>query len=210
VDGIVALDDGSTDGSTELLEASDAVLELLRNPAERPLWDEVGNYRRLVETGLNHHPDWLVSIDADERLERDFRQRAETVIARGHALGLMAYALRLREVWDHPGFVRVDGLWGRKTVARLFRARPGAAFDERPLHAGKVPLQAFVRGRLPPADLNLYHLRMLAATDRRERRQRYEQLDPTARYQPAQGYAYLTDTAALRLARIPARRSYVD
>ena len=101
------------------------MLEVLRVPGDRPAWDEVGNYRRLVEAALRHGATWAVSIDADERVERDFRRRAERVIARGRWLGLSAYAVRLRELWDAPDQYRSDGVWGRKGPARLFRLRPG-------------------------------------------------------------------------------------
>jgi glycosyltransferase involved in cell wall biosynthesis len=123
VDGIVALDDGSSDGSLELLERHEAVIELLRNPRERPTWDEVGNHRLLVAAALRHAAEWILCVDADERLEREFRTRAERVISRGALLGYSAFAVRLRELWDGPDQYRTDGIWGRKRIARLFRAR---------------------------------------------------------------------------------------
>lgn len=46
VDGIIALDDGSSDGTPELLARHQAVIELLRVPRDQPTWDEVGNHRR--------------------------------------------------------------------------------------------------------------------------------------------------------------------
>ena len=42
VDGIIALDDGSSDGSDSLLAASPLVLELLRNVPERPRLGSAG------------------------------------------------------------------------------------------------------------------------------------------------------------------------
>lgn len=123
VDGIIALDDGSSDDSPQLLAAHGAVIELLHNPRERPTWDEVGNHRLLVAAALRHGAEWIICVDADERLELDFRARAERVIARGSLLGYSAYAVWFRELWDDPGQYRVDGIWGRKSVARLFRAR---------------------------------------------------------------------------------------
>lgn len=210
VDGIVALDDGSTDGSAELLERSPEVVELIRVPADRPHWDEVGNHRRLVAAALDHDADWLLALDADERVERDFRDRAERVIRRGRMLGLSAYSLRLCDLWGSPDRFRTDGVWGGKRVARLFRARPDHAFDTRPLHAFKAPDQGRVLGRWPRADLRIYHLGMLRPDDRAARRMRYERLDPGALHQPDHGYAYLTDETGLRVRAVRPARGFAE
>jgi len=209
VDGIVALDDGSSDESAALLASHDAVLELLRNPADRPAWDEVGNHRALIRAALRHAADWVVCLDADERLEDEFRTRAERVIARGRLLGYTAYAVRLRELWDDPRQYRVDGIWGRKMMARLFRLREDHLFDDRPLHGLKAPLQAQRGGRFPTTDLTIYHLAMLRAEDREARRRRYEEADPDRRWQRI-GYEYLTDPAGLTLRSLPRGRGYLD
>jgi glycosyltransferase involved in cell wall biosynthesis len=210
VDGIVALDDGSSDGSAELLESSTAVLELIRRPRDRPAWDERGNLRALVEAGLRHGGDWLIVLDADERLEREFRARAERVIRRGRRLGFTAYAPRLRELWESPHQFRADGIWGRKSAARLFQARPDHLFDPHLLHGPKVPLQAVRERRCALAAIEIYHLRMIRAADRSARRRRYEELDPEARWQPGIGYAYLTDETGLRLEPIASGREYLE
>lgn len=209
-DGIIALDDGSEDGSAEFLGACPAVLELIRIPADRPKWDEMGNHRRLVETALRHGAEWLISVDADERLERGFRCRCERVIRIGKLLGYTAYGVHVRDLWDSLDRYRVDGIWSCKTSARLFKARPDHQFDRRPLHSSKAPLQARVGGLFPIANLNLYHLGMRRPEDRAARRRRYETLDPEARWQPRLGYAYLTDTRGLQLEQIPAGREYLD
>ena len=209
VDGIIALDDGSSDGTAELLATHEAVIELLRRPRDRPTWDEVGNHRALVAAALRHAAEWILCVDADERLEREFRARAERVIARGSVLGYSAYAVRLRELWDNTGQYRADGIWGRKEVARLFRARADHEFDPAALHGAKAPLQALRRGRFPRADLTLYHLGMLREEDRVARRRRYEREDPERRWQQI-GYEYLTDPRGLRLRRVAARRAFTD
>ncbi|MCC6930536.1 MAG: glycosyltransferase family 2 protein [Gemmatimonadaceae bacterium] len=209
VDGIVALDDGSTDGSAELLSGHESVLELLRNPTDRPAWDEVGNHRALIAAALRHGADWVICVDADERLEEDFRARAERVIVRGRLLGYSAYAVRLRELWDDRGQYRADGIWGRKMVARFFRLRPDHEFDPRELHAHKAPMQGLRNGRFPKADLTIYHLAMLDADDRAARRARYEEADPDNRWQRI-GYSYLTDPTGLTLRALPRWRGFVD
>ncbi|MDX6409983.1 MAG: hypothetical protein QOE13_3054 [Gaiellaceae bacterium] len=208
VDGIVALDDGSQDGSGDYLRSQDGVLEVLDSPSDRTSWDEPGNHRALVAAGIRHGADWLLALDADERLEEEFRPRAERVIRRGRVFAFGAYAVRLRELWDSPDEFRVDGIWGRKAPARLFRARTDHVFDSRPLHGLKAPLQDRRRGDYPLADLEVYHLRMIGREERLERRRRYEHLDPEGRWQ-REGYAYLTDETGLRLRRVHVRRRYV-
>ncbi len=211
VDGVVAFDDGSTDGSRDYLESRHEVLSVLRAPAGREHWDEVGNYRALVEEALRLGGGWALSLDADERLERDFRARAERVIARGRLVGLSAYSVAMRELWDAPDRYRADGVWGRKAPPRLFRLRTDHRFDSRELHSSKVPLQATEgHGRIARADLEVYHLGMLREQDRRARRERYERLDPEARWQPREGYAYLTDPSGLELRPVPAERSWSE
>ncbi len=209
VDGIVALDDGSSDGSADLLTQHKAVIEVLRRPVDRPTWDEVGNHRALIAAALRHDAEWIMCVDADERLEREFRTRAERVIARGGWLGYSAFAVRLRELWDTPDQYRVDGVWGRKRVVRLFRAREDHEFDPAPIHGVKAPLQARRLGRFPNGDLTIYHLGMLRPDDREHRRRRYEHADPDRRWQRI-GYEYLTDMRGLRLQCVDTRRGFVD
>lgn len=208
VDGIVALDDGSTDGSDRLLRESPQLVELLRNPPGRPGWDQPGNYRRVIAAALRHGAQWIIAVDADERLERDFRKRAERVICRGRLIGLKAFAVHFRELWNSPHQYRADGVWGRKSQPRLFKALPDHRFDDRPLHGARAPLQGKVFGLFPLAGLILYHLRMVHREDREERRRRNEQLDPKARCQPRMGYSYLTDERGLELRAVPEERGY--
>lgn len=205
MDGVVALDDGSTDGSVDFLAGCAEVFELLRNPPERAHWDEMGNHRRLVEAAGRQGAEWVLCLDADERLERDFRVRAERVIRRGRLLGRTAFGVRMRELWADPDRYRADGIWGRKTVPRLFRLRPDHVFDTAPMHGIKAPLQdrPYVL-----ADLVVYHLGMLTPERREQRRARYEAADPDHVWQPI-GYDYLIDERGLTLKRVQPRRAWL-
>jgi len=208
VDGIVALDDGSTDGSAGILAAHPALLELVRLPARDPhVWDEPRNRRLLVEAALRHGAEWIVVVDADERLERAFRERAEAEIARAGREGHLAYRVTLRELWNAPDRYRVDGLWGRKHPPRLFRARADHRFDDRPFHGYWAPLNSMRDDDCALADVIIYHLRMIHAADRLARRQRYARLDPDNEQQ-AIGYDYMTDDTGLVLEILPAGRGY--
>lgn len=205
VDGIVALDDASSDGSAEFLADSERVVELIRHREDRRVGEMV-RHRALVEAALRHGADWALALDADERVERAFRARAERVIARGRLLRLTAFSVRIRELWDAHDRYRADGIWGEKRHVRLFGLRADHVFDTAPYHGQKAPLQA-VPFRL--ADLIVYHLGMLTADDRSARRARYETVDPDRRWQRI-GYAYLTDPTGLRLAPVPRRRRWVE
>ncbi len=206
VEGVVALDDGSTDGSAAYLEEREEVLELLRVPPGRPEWDENGNYRRLVDAAGRHGADWVVSLDADERVERGFRERLERLLAE-RPPGVDAYGVHLRELWDSPARYRDDGIWGEKRRLRLFRLAAGGDFDDRPVHGFKVPEELKRPGRHALVDLEVYHLRMIAACDRAARRRRYERSDPDGTWQPG-GYAYLTDERGLTLRGVDPDRGY--
>ena len=207
VDGIVALDDQSEDDSAEFMASQPLVVELLRIPpgAQGELEDG-RNHRALTEASWKHDPDWLLGIDADERVERDFRSRAEGEIDRAESLGHDALWVHFRELWDEPDHFRSDGLWGGKRKACLFRARRDHRFDDRRVHAiwASMPIPD---GDWPQADLNLYHLRMLDQRDRPERVARYRRIDPANVWQPI-GYDYLLEESGLEVERIAAGREY--
>src|SRR3954462_441992 len=66
-DAVVALDDGSTDGTRRLLRANPLVKLVLENPV-RPNyagWDDAANRNRLLEAAAQLDPAWIMSLDAD-------------------------------------------------------------------------------------------------------------------------------------------------
>lgn len=208
VDGLVALDDGSSDGSTELLRNHPLVVELLRVPPGTQAELEDGkNHRALVEASWSHRPDWLLGVDADERVERDFRARAEEEIARAEHAGHEGLWVPFRELWGAPDRMRVDGIWGGKRKACLFRSTRRHRFDDRRVHANWAPWPP-QRGDYPAADLRLYHLRMIRPEDRAARLERYHRIDPDEVWQPI-GYDYLLDEEGIELRELEPGRDYV-
>lgn len=208
VDGVVALDDQSTDGSRAFVERQPLVREVLIVPhgAQEELEDG-RNHRALTEAAWEHGADWLLGIDADERVERGFRARAEAEVRRCEAYGESALWVPFRELWDAPDRMRVDGIWGGKRKACLFRSDRGHRFDDRRVHAIWAPWPPDGSG-YREADLRLYHLRMIDAADRRARVERYARVDPDRVWQPI-GYEYLLDEEELELRPLESGREYV-
>jgi GT2 family glycosyltransferase/glycosyltransferase involved in cell wall biosynthesis len=208
VDGLLALEDGSTDGSGDIV-AGDTLTRRLIRVSQRAdyVWIEPNNRQRLIEAAWETDADWLIAIDPDERLETGFRARALREIARANREGLRAFNVRMRELWNQGDTYRVDGIWGHKMVARFFRSSRDHEFDPRELHGHWGPLNGRVNGHFPESDLILYHLRMIHEEDRRRRQERYIALDPNRKWQ-AGGYEYLTDEFGILLERVPEERGY--
>lgn len=210
VDGIVALDDGSLDSTADLLRSHPKTIELLRNPPGVG-WNERGNHMALIGAGRQHGGTWFLCVDADERLERAFEVRARTLLEAAEQDGTCAYSFQLRELWGSRHHYRADGIWNAKARYRLFRNDPKhKRFDPRPLHRFWMPLE--IAGKLDKlgrhSELNLYHLRMIAPSDRAARAERYRTLDPDQLFQK-EGYDYLTDETGLQLERIPSNRDFL-
>jgi hypothetical protein len=206
VDGIVALDDGSTDGSGTYAASQPPVLELLTiEPGAHGENEDAILRRRLVEAAWEHGADWLLGIDADERLETGFRERMERELDRADETGADALWVPFKELYA-PDRVRVDGVWGTKHKACLFRSSRDHVFDERRMHGRWASLRE-PEASWPAADLRLYHLRMIEPADRVARAELYRRLDPDRRWQPI-GYDYLLDEDGMELAPLEPGRGY--
>jgi hypothetical protein len=93
----------------------------------------------------------------------------------------------------------------------MFRNDPAhRRFDPRPLHRYWPPFELTSNfatcGR--HSDLNLYHLRMIASSDRAARFARYQLLDPKQLYEP-KGYHYLLDEIEMQRVEIHAMRGFL-
>lgn len=211
VDGIIALDDGSTDATAALLRGHPKVIELLSNPPGKP-WDERANQMALIQAGRRHGAVWFLCIDADERLERAVAGRIAGLLREADADGIHIYSFQYRELWGDRRHYRSDGDWNTAARYNLFRNDPShRRFDPRPLHRYWFPFELAANletcGR--HTELNLYHLRMIAACDRTARMERYETMDPNGLYEPKRGYRYMTDESGLQRAEVPLERDFL-
>lgn len=210
VDGIIALDDGSTDATTRILEREPKLLDCLTNPAsEEHVWRERDNILRLLKRARELGMDWVLCCDADERYEKLFLENLRAIANSFPPNELICVSVTFRELWDSPRQYRVDGVWGRKIRARFFRLPENIAFEhDQDLHGQWYPDQIRKQGRMLRIHHILYHLNSIRREDRIKRRDFYRQLDPEKRFQ-AMGYDYLAEEGDyLRLETIRPGREY--
>jgi hypothetical protein len=163
--------------------------------------DEVGRRRALLEAARGAGASWALAVDPDERIEDRFARRIRKLT---RATTPTAYVFRLRELY-RPDSYRVDGIWGRKRVARLISLHDDMNYATNSLHASWHEL--YPTYRLRSARASIYHLKMIDPARRKARRDLYEHLDPDRRYQRI-GYDYLTDESSLTLKRVSRRHAF--
>jgi glycosyltransferase involved in cell wall biosynthesis len=178
-DSVVALDDGSTDGTAQLLGAHPLVEVLLSNEPRSSYrgWDDAANRNRLLAAAERTDPDWVLFLDADERLSADDAAALPRFLAREAVPGC-AYGMRVFGMLEDPGTYGRNGLW----VYRLFAFTPGQRLRPRRLHDVPVPAD-IPRSHWVQTTLRIQHLGGSTAARRAARLEKYREADPDGRYQ---------------------------
>ena len=176
-EAVVALDDGSNDGTHALLETAPIVRTVLAN-LPRPSaagWHDGRNRRRLLEAAAALAPDWIVQVDADERIEPEDAAVLRDFLATDALPGL-AYGLLHRRAWGED---QIDPI--ASWVYRVFAWEPGQELPEAPLHFHPVPLgiprHAWVRTTVALQHVGAANPQMLL-----DRERKYHEADPHGTY----------------------------
>lgn len=178
-DAVVALDDGSTDGTRQSLDAHPLVKVVLDNPQRSTYagWDDAANRNRLLEAAAQLEPTWIMSLDADERIPADDAAVLRT-FAETDAIPGLAYGFKVHRMWrDETRFDR-SGLW----VYRLFAFQPGQRFPDQRLHFTPIPTD-IPRERRVRTTIRIQHLAGATEERRRARFEKYRQSDPNNEFQ---------------------------
>lgn len=180
-DGIVALDDGSTDDTADLLASNDLVVEILTNPRREGYagWDDLANRTRLLRAAEKHAPDWIIWLDADEILEPSDAAVLRRFLEE-EARPQVAYSLEvLRMIHDMRTYDKC-AMW----MWRLYSFEPGYTFPNSRLHFKLVPEQFEPDARCRTS-LRILHRASLTEQRRRARYDKYGECDAGREFQPS-------------------------
>jgi glycosyltransferase involved in cell wall biosynthesis len=193
-DHVVALDDGSTDATGDVLAASPLVEILLTNPRRASYrgWDDIANRNRLLAAAAELEPDWIMSLDADERVDPDDGEALRRFLA-GKARGGWGYLFPVFAMVDDEQHYHLLPLW----VGRLFAYEPGVHFNGARLHAVLLP-STIPRSRWLETTIRIKHLGGLSEERRRGRFEKYREADPDCEFQPTYSHLLAAPTKVER------------
>lgn len=134
VDGIVVLDDGSTDTTLEIVRGFKKVIEVKENGALRSEndVDEAKDWNILTRMALKHGADWILYTDADEMLEPKFVENLDAYLS-DPQVGM--YRFRKVSPWKSLEYYRKDSQRFDNVAANtlnpiLVRATRGVKWDD--------------------------------------------------------------------------------
>lgn len=178
-DAVVALDDGSTDETRSVLAAHPLVRIILSNPRREGYggWNDSANRNRLLAAAAELNPGWILSLDADERIDPEDAAALRKFIE-SEEPARCGYLLRvLRMIGDLGSYDQSD-LW----VGRMFPHEPGQRFPTERLHFVALPT-SIPRDRWLRTTIRIQHLAGMTEERRRARFQKYLEADPRRAYQ---------------------------
>ncbi|MDP3711748.1 MAG: methyltransferase domain-containing protein [Mycobacteriales bacterium] len=182
VDAAVVLDDRSGDATPEICAAHPLVTTVLHNRNEPA--DEVRDKNRLLDAALADGAEWVLALDADERIEPGGEQLLRAMVDSAPPW-VDCLSLDCLHLWDSMLQARFDGAYGRDIRhPRLFRteavrelgARFASAGHDAGLHCGSVPAELVARA--VPTPVRFLHLGYLDEHVRLRKSAFYAQHDP--------------------------------
>ncbi len=187
-DEIIILDDSSTDNTPELCLSFPQV-KLYRRKESLFLKDEAQLRQELWNYTVNNSPEWILTLDADEFLEKKAATELPPLLKQTY---FQAISFRLFDCWGSEKYYRVDGLWNpwlRGFSIYLVKYQPHlqGTWPKLKFHCGRLPLSY---RRLPHLEghLRIKHLGWANPEDINKKYQRAITQDPEFRYMSKEHY----------------------
>lgn len=141
-DEIVVLCDRCTDNTPKVAQNHPKVVEVREKTGK---FDELTDRVQLLQLANKHHPDWIITIDADEIYEAKFNAAYAQRLMHPPNPQIKAYGFRWCTLWNSPTHYRTDGIFGDIHGLRMFKAEPLqalASMDPHGFHMPSIPLFA--------------------------------------------------------------------
>ncbi len=189
----VIIDDASTDNTIEVCKKALEGIPLTLIENKKSLFSNEVNLRKLqFEETIKTNPDWILVLDADEIFEDKFKDEVKELIANENA---DAYYFRLYDFWDENNY-REDQYWSAHMSYRpfLIRYKPEIQYTwkETAQHCGRLPLN-INEYPVSISHLRLKHYGWAREDDRKSKYERYQTLDPDAKYGWKEQYESILD-----------------
>jgi glycosyltransferase involved in cell wall biosynthesis len=185
-DGIILLDDGSTDGSYEKANADKLLLKVQKTYTG--MFNDLENRNLLLELAYLFRSEWFLFLDADERFASS-RPDLDAVLQMEE---VDTVSFRLVHIWDKKDQYRKDLPEGRGGVLQRYRLFRSKGFLQiranRELHFCITPF----RQNKYHSSLLLLHYGLMDATVRQNKKALYLSQDAGGKKQGYR-YDYLTD-----------------
>ena len=103
-DEIIALDDGSTDNTYNLLISHPKVVKVIRNNPGRP-FNVLKNRQKLLAEAKNRNADWVIHLDADEIMDIRLRDVKDELMSNNN---VHRYFFKEITLWKNTEEYRTD------------------------------------------------------------------------------------------------------
>lgn len=193
VDQVVIIDDASTDNTVKICE------EILRDIPHKIVVNKTSMFHNEVKLRekqwketLALNPDWILFLDADEVLEKQFADIRDGLVNNSD---IDLYCFRLFDMWNEEEY-RSDELWNahERFMPFMLRYQPKFKykFKNSAQHCGRMPSNVF---RLDYAniDVKIKHFGWSREEDRKKKYERYMLLDPEGKDGSLQQYKSILD-----------------
>jgi glycosyltransferase involved in cell wall biosynthesis len=174
-DALVLFDDGSTDGTREVVGSYGDRIEIqILSNAENCREIQWMNRARCLEHARRLEADWVIALKTDEILEPMGENGG--LIAALESTEADSLAFVRKHLWTTDRYIRVDGDWSADLPVRAFRFTPELRYETVEGRSSVVPENLL--GEASLCRLNIIHYGFATEEGISRHRENYEQMAP--------------------------------